>query len=52
MTDYARLYRKSHPPRFPGIPWGRRPELGDLWPCEQARFRELIDALVQKDPSP
>lgn len=44
MSDYDAAYRRAHPRLFPYSPWERQKELSDLWPSEQKKFRDVVDA--------
>ena len=46
MSDYERAYRKLHPRTFPLSPCERQRELSDLWPADQDRFRQMVDAVT------
>lgn len=50
MTDdiYARTFRRLHPRRSPYSPYERQRELSDLWPRDQQRFRETVDAVLKE----
>ncbi len=41
---YEQVYRDLHPRTFPLSPWERQRELRDLWPAEQQKFRDMVDA--------
>lgn len=51
--SYERAYRRAHPRMFPHSPHERQRELRDLWPADQRKFRELVDAVrvdeIKKD---
>ena len=50
MTDtlYDQIYHKTHPRLFPQSPYERQMELRDLWPADQRKFRELVDAIKRE----
>lgn len=47
MDKYDKIYRKLNPPLFPHSPYGKRKELGDLWPVDQKKFRDMVDKVVE-----
>lgn len=46
-TDYDAIYRKLHPRRDRYSPYERQRELHDLWPRDQRKFREMVDAIQE-----
>jgi hypothetical protein len=32
------IFRREHPGAHWSIPWGHRPKLSDLWPCDQEEY--------------
>lgn len=42
-----KLFRAEQgPPEFPYSPWGRRPQLSDLWPCDQEKYIRMAEAAL------
>jgi len=46
--DYDALYRKLHPRSMPFSPYERQRELRDLWPVDQQKFRDFVDAVLSE----
>lgn len=44
---YDRVYREIHPRMFPYSPWERQMELRDIWPSEQKKFKDMVDAVAK-----
>lgn len=40
------------PNPFPYSPYGRRPQLSDLWPCDQEKYRRMADAVISAPDEP
>lgn len=38
------------PNPFPYSPWGRRPQLSDLWPCDQEKYIRMAEAALLREP--
>jgi len=49
---YTRWYRRLNPKRMPYNIDERQAELSDLWPADQQRFRDMVDALSPSLESP
>jgi hypothetical protein len=45
--EYERAYRLANPSAMPFSPYSRRPELSNLWPIDQAKFRRTCDAALR-----
>lgn len=44
---YDRVYREMNPRIFPYSPWERQRQLCDLWPSEQKKFKDMVDAVAK-----
>ena len=49
---YARAYRRLHPKTMPYNIHEPQRELSNLWPIDQQRFRDMVDALSPSLESP
>lgn len=49
MSDdkYEAAYRRANPKLCPLNPWERQAELRDLWPEDQEKFKQLVDAVSE-----
>lgn len=45
-----KLFKAEHPNPFPHSPWGRRPQLSDLWECDQERYIKMAEAVLLGSP--
>lgn len=50
-TIYDKIYRRANPKLFPYSPYERQPELRDLWPSEQEKFKRVVDAALAREAS-
>lgn len=52
MSDVQKLakqiFRDEHPDRFPYCPYGKRPELRDLWECDQEQYIKRAEAELRR----
>jgi len=42
-----RLFRDEHPDPHPMSVWGRRPQLTDLWECDQEKYVRRAEELYR-----
>lgn len=52
MTEQEQLAERLFqaevgPNPFPYSPYGRRPKLSDLWPCDQDRYRRMAEEAMK-----
>jgi hypothetical protein len=45
--DYDAIYRKANPRTMPYNIHCRQPELSDLWPIDQQKFKRIVDAALR-----
>jgi len=45
--DYEQIYKQTHPKACPLSPWERQRQLSDLWPCDQQKFKDVVDVILK-----
>jgi hypothetical protein len=45
--DYDAIYRKANPRTMPYNIHCRQPELSNLWPIDQQKFKRIVDAALR-----
>ena len=44
--EYERIFRRMHPRTDPTSPYERQRELRNLWPADQQKFIQEVDAVI------